>query len=89
MRKLVKFLGRVLMVIMILLVALAIYLRIEYGGGKEYGNVATPPVYNQAQLEEVIAFDEPIGNVAVSKDTSETTRVFLVFTQKAGQKEIN
>ncbi len=62
-----------------LLVLLVLFLRLRYGGGQEYKDLSTAPVYTQSQLEKVIAFEEPIGNVAASKDTTQATRVFFTI----------
>ncbi|MEO1435073.1 MAG: L-dopachrome tautomerase-related protein [Bacteroidota bacterium] len=64
---------------LVLLVGLAIYLRIQYGGGQEYPDVSTEPKYGSADLVEVIAYPDPIGNVAVSKDTIGPHRVFFTI----------
>ncbi|MCO6488632.1 MAG: hypothetical protein J5I98_09460 [Phaeodactylibacter sp.] len=62
-----------------LVVILGLFLRLRYGGGREYPDMSTEPVYKSAQVEEVIAFEEPIGNVAASKDTTHPTRVFFTI----------
>ena len=66
-------------IIILLLVALAVFLRLNYGGGKEYPDVSTKAIYDSNDLELVIAHDEPIGNVAVSKDTTIEHRVFFTI----------
>jgi len=40
----------------------------RYGGGAPYPDMSTAPVLNSSSLEEVLAYDEPIGNVAVNRD---------------------
>lgn len=69
--------------IAILLVTLTailwIYLRFNYGGGVEYPNISTNPIYDQSQLELVISYEEPIGNVAASIDTNFAQRVFFTI----------
>jgi sugar lactone lactonase YvrE len=40
----------------------------RYGGGTPYPDLSTAPVLNASSLEEVLAFAEPIGNVAVNRD---------------------
>ncbi len=62
-----------------LLLMLILFLRLRYGGGSEYPDLSTTPLYNQSQLQQIIAFEEPIGNVAASKDTIQTTRVFFTI----------
>ncbi len=68
-----KRLWRVLRVFLVLYIG--IYPR--YGGGKEHVDMSTDPRYGSTKLEEVIAFPEPIGNVAATKDTSAEVRVFF------------
>jgi sugar lactone lactonase YvrE len=46
-----------------------------YGGGEEYPNLSTNPIYAADQLEEVFVSPWPLGNVAVTKDT--TSRIFF------------
>lgn len=46
----------------------AVVLRVRYGGGELYQDLSTPPVLDEAMLEEVLRYPEPIGNVAVSAD---------------------
>lgn len=76
MKKLIKRIGIGLLVLIVLLV---IFLRVRYGGGTEYPDVSTAPKYNASELEQVYAHDEPIGNVAASKDTTTATRVFFTI----------
>jgi len=44
----------------------AIILRVRYGPGDPYPDLSTPPILDEAALEEVLSYPEPIGNVAVS-----------------------
>jgi sugar lactone lactonase YvrE len=41
---------------------------IRYGGGSPYPDLSTVPVLDESALEEVLAYKEPIGNVAVNRD---------------------
>ena len=41
---------------------------IRYGGGNPYQDLSTTPILNGSVLEEVLAYPEPIGTVAVSGD---------------------
>jgi len=41
---------------------------IRHGGGDPYPDLSTTPLLNSTELEEVLAYSEPIGNVAVSAD---------------------
>jgi sugar lactone lactonase YvrE len=49
-------------------VALALWLRLRYGGGKPYPDLSTPPLLPDTALDTVVEYREPIGNVAVSAD---------------------
>ena len=60
-------------------ILLAIFLRLRYGGGTEYPDLSTPPLYSSEQLEVVYTHDEPIGNIAASKDSSVAPRVFFTI----------
>lgn len=42
-------------------------LRLLYGGG-HYTDLSTPPLLDEETLEAVVQSDEPVGNVAVSRD---------------------
>ncbi len=77
MKKLVKFVRNALLVLVVLVSALAVFLRVQYGGGVNYPDVSTPPKYGAGQLQLAFTYHEPIGNVAVSKDTSQATRLFF------------
>jgi len=48
-------------------------LRVRYGGGEDYPDISTPPLLDEARLELVLQYPEPIGNIAVS----ENGRVFF------------
>jgi sugar lactone lactonase YvrE len=54
--------------LLIVAVALAISLRVRYGGGKPYPDMSTDPIIDRTALEEVFAYPEPVGNVAVSHE---------------------
>lgn len=51
-----------------LILILATALRLLYGGGSSYPDLSTPPLLSDDKLEVAVRFDEPIGNVAVSRD---------------------
>ena len=51
----------------------AITLRVRYGGGEPYDDISTTPLLDDSDLEVVLSYPEPIGNVAVSHDS----RVFF------------
>jgi sugar lactone lactonase YvrE len=57
---------KVLLFLAILLVGLSTALWIRHGGGQPYPNLLKPPQFSADALEEVLAYAEPIGNVAVS-----------------------
>jgi sugar lactone lactonase YvrE len=42
-------------------------LRVRYGGGDPYQDLSTSPLLDDIQLEKVLGYSEPIGNVAVSR----------------------
>lgn len=46
----------------------AAVLRVRYGGGEPYPDLSTPPLLPESQLETVLSYPEPIGNVAVNRD---------------------
>lgn len=50
----------------VLLVASVLWLR--YGGGDPYPDLSTAPLVREAGIEEVLNYEEPIGNVAVNRD---------------------
>jgi len=47
---------------------IAITARLRYGGGDTYEDLSTPPLLGEQQLDQVLQYPEPIGNVAVSND---------------------
>lgn len=85
MKKIAKKIGIGLLILVILL---AIFMRLRYGGGTEYPDISTQPRYTASQLELVYAHEEPIGNVAVSKDTSRETRVFFTVHPESRPEKI-
>ena len=54
--------------LLLVILAIAIALRVRYGGGDPYPDISTTPLLDETSLEEVFAYPEPIGNVAVSHD---------------------
>lgn len=72
-----KWLWRFLRVFLLSGLVLCILVYILYGGGRSFIDLSTEARYDRAELEEVFAYSEPIGNVAVSKDTSMPTRLFF------------
>ena len=63
-----KYAKRISFLIIVFVASLAVFLRLSYGGGEYYPSVATDPLLSEDSLEVVLAFDEPLGNLAVSKD---------------------
>ena len=57
---------KVVLFLVLLVIVLAAFVRIRYGGGDPYPNLTSSPVVAADQLQEVLAYREPIGNVAVS-----------------------
>jgi sugar lactone lactonase YvrE len=58
----------VLLFLVVLFVTAATVLWVRHGGGQPYPNLTDAPQLSNAVLEEVLAYSEPIGNVAVSRD---------------------
>lgn len=58
--------------ILLFLLALALIgtmvLWVRYGGGSSYPDLSTTPILDSAELEEVLSYREPVGNVAVNRD---------------------
>ena len=63
--------------LLILLLVLALFLRINFGGGKIYPDLSGDPLYAEEDLELYFSYPEPIGNVAATTDTSAAVRVFF------------
>jgi sugar lactone lactonase YvrE len=63
-----RFLRIALWVALILVTSLAILVRLRYGGGKPYPDVTGDPILSGDNLETVLSYPEPIGNVAVNSD---------------------
>jgi len=59
---------KILLFFVILIVVLTTVVWIRYGGGEPYPDLSSAPVLNSTAIEEVLAYPEPIGNVAVSAD---------------------
>jgi sugar lactone lactonase YvrE len=57
-----------LLTLLAITVLAAVILRVRYGGGDPYRDLSTPPRVSDSQLEEVLNYPEPIGNVAVSRE---------------------
>jgi sugar lactone lactonase YvrE len=59
---------KVLLFLTMLLITAATIVWLRHGGGELYPNLIDAPRLNASALEEVLAYSEPIGNVAVSRD---------------------
>ncbi|MFU8896867.1 MAG: L-dopachrome tautomerase-related protein [Gammaproteobacteria bacterium] len=73
---------RIFSALIILVAACALALgglRLYFGGGVPYPELAAAPALSEAQLLEVLAYPEPIGNVAVSA----TGRIFFTVHPEA------
>ena len=58
----------VLLFLVILFIAASTTLWVRHGGGNPYPDLTRAPEIGADQLEEVLAYAEPIGNVAVSRN---------------------
>ncbi len=56
------------LLIIVVVVGLAVLIRVRYGGGNYYPNVATEALIPADKLETVLSYEEPIGNATVSED---------------------
>lgn len=74
--RILKWMGIILLII---IAVLAIFLRLNFGGGQDYPDLSTAPMYEEEQLELFYSFGEPIGNVAATPDSSISTRVFFTI----------
>ena len=57
-----------LLFLIILFVIAATVLWVRHGGGESYPNLTDAPKLGSDALEEVLAYREPIGNVAVNSN---------------------
>lgn len=80
MKRLLSLLFRLsLILILVAAVVLAITLRVRYGGGEDFPDRTTAPVFPATVLEKVVDLDTPPGNIAVSADG----RVFVSLHPEA------
>ncbi|MBO0931999.1 L-dopachrome tautomerase-related protein [Fibrella aquatilis] len=66
-----------LLIISLLLIGILTIVYVRFGGGRTYPDLSGKPVLTAGALETVLAYAEPIGNVAASTDTGRPTRVFF------------
>jgi major royal jelly protein len=59
---------KILLLVVILIVTFVAVAWIRYGGGDPYPNLSSSPILNSNVIEEVLAYPEPIGDVAMSLD---------------------
>ena len=72
----------VLLLLLTLLLAVAITAWFRYGGGQPYPDLTSAPLLREDQLQEVLSYPLPIGNVAVSR----TGRLFFTVHPEARPK---
>jgi sugar lactone lactonase YvrE len=70
------------LVLLTVMLVLAVTAWVRYGGGESYPDLTTSPLLDADQLEEVLSYPLPIGNVAVSN----TGRVFFTVHPEARPK---
>ncbi len=70
---------KLLLYLLVLAIACTAFVWFRYGGGERYPDLTTAPRLPAAALEEVLAYPEPIGNVAVSR----SGRVFFTVHPEA------
>jgi len=59
---------KILLFLLVMAAMLAAITWLRYGGGDPYADLSTPPRYTDDDLDVVLAYPEPVGNVAVSPD---------------------
>lgn len=69
-----------------LLIVVAIVLYVRYGGGQTYDYEPGPALLGADDLETVIAYPEPIGNVAASRDS--LARIFFTVHPESRPERI-
>lgn len=73
---------KILLFLFIVLVVLIVTVWLRHGGGDPYPDLSTMPLLGGDELEEVLEYPEPIGNVAVSA----AGRVFFTVHPEARPK---
>jgi sugar lactone lactonase YvrE len=68
-----------LLVLSLIFLLLILFLYSRFGGGKEYEDISTDPVYTSEQIETFFSFEEPVGNVAVSQNPNTDFRIFFTI----------
>ena len=59
---------KILLFLLLIVIVLLAAARLLYGGGEPYTDLTTAPKLDAGDLETVLTYPEPIGNVAVSAD---------------------
>ncbi|MDX1517741.1 MAG: L-dopachrome tautomerase-related protein, partial [Woeseiaceae bacterium] len=59
---------KILLFLLLIIIVLLAVVRLRYGGGEPYDDLATAPRLDASELETVLTYPEPIGNVAVSAE---------------------
>ncbi|NNC76577.1 MAG: hypothetical protein HKN77_01360 [Woeseiaceae bacterium] len=60
--------NKILLFLILLALCAVAAVGFRYGGGEPYPDVSTAPLLDEQMLESVLAYPEPIGNVAVNSD---------------------
>jgi sugar lactone lactonase YvrE len=84
-----KFLKRAAFTLLTLIAIICTIAYIRYGGGKPYPkDLSTAPKLGSDALEMVVAYPEPVGNVAASNDTTKAQRVFFTVHPESRPERI-
>ena len=73
---------KILLFLIILAFLLTVVAWVRYGGGQPYPDLSSSPEFESSELEEVLSYGQPIGNVAVSRDG----RIFFTVHPEARPK---
>jgi sugar lactone lactonase YvrE len=58
----------ILLFFVIIALLFTVVLWVRHGGGDPYPDISTTPLLSSSELEEVLAYPEPVGNVAISRN---------------------
>jgi sugar lactone lactonase YvrE len=70
-----RWLKRILMLLIALVIVLLAVVRVRYGGGSAYPDVSTPPLIGESAMEKLVTLNYPPGNVAMAADS----RIFFNY----------
>jgi sugar lactone lactonase YvrE len=59
---------KLLLSILVMILVITTLVWVRYGGGDPYPDLSTTPLLAASELEEVLSYAEPVGNVAVNRD---------------------